>query len=284
VIAVKLSSRLGNAISGFRTWFALLVLEAIAAGAVVVLAKPSSTGARIGWTGILATMLVTSAKGGRDFLQQKRKAEEEAQTAETTTKAAIESGAELWLFLERKLQHLLYVLGKIPSAETTKRREVLRSLESLVVDHASLLPGVSGVRAVIMHYDGERLIPGEYTENWQCPPPTFDTSTGRGKSLIEACQKNMFVWVDDPSKPENKELLEYGPASDEFPSFALVPITSGAEQLGLLEVDAQEINTIVKEDIPLLLVMARILGCGIAIADRQRNRTQKKSFTSTGGQ
>jgi transcriptional regulator with GAF, ATPase, and Fis domain len=149
---------------------------------------------------------------------------------------------------------------------------MVESLESLVVDSAATLYGKKDLRAVVLHYDAGRLIPGKFRRGYDgTPPPQLDGAGLAVRQAIHLIRDRKSICVDNPDDVRHSDSLALRP-SDTFRSYIRVPIAAGDYGYGILWVDGRESNSLMNADVASLRALAFLLASALAVTAEPQNR------------
>jgi GAF domain len=190
------------------------------------------------------------------------------------TRATGDIATELQLFVGT-LQELADLLGRAACNSEVRRRDLLPSLEAAIVGAAHGLYGKHGLRAVVYHRDGDTLRPGDIALGWgHVRPPLLQRKSERGRAAFELLERGQPLLVPDAAKAD-PAALDLRPR-DQFNSYARIPVVAAERPFGILWVDGPEAESLTDASIQALVVLARLLGAGLAL----RGRPDSDSATS----
>jgi hypothetical protein len=276
---------LGHAIRTHRFAFSVLIIDGICAGllAIVSYGRDGGTGTR---AGLLVTIVVfigtalqtITASAGQlaenaDELEIAKRGEETARVDEEKSRRV---ATDVHLYYSERLPSLLeYLCALHAEPLPEKRREMVESLESLVVDSAATLYGKKDLRAVVLHYDAGRLLPGKFRRGFDSmPPPQLDGAGHTTRQAVQLMHDSQSVCVENPDDPLSAGSLALRPI-DAFRSYIRVPIVAGAYGYGILWVDGQDNNSLMKADVASLRALAFILASALAVTVDSQNRLSR---------
>jgi GAF domain len=242
---------------------ALILVYSIAAGLLAVVplwtahdaTRPAVLGLSIVFfiasTGALAKVLL-------DVADQTAQAE--------ATRATFDIATELQLFVGT-LQELAELLGRTANSPEDRQRDLIVGLEAAIVGAAHSLYGKQGLRAVVYHRDGDVLRPGDIALGWgHARPPILRRESYRGRAAFELLERGQPVLVPDATKALPTEVDLRPP--DQFNAYARIPVVADERPFGILWVDGHEAQSLTEASTQALVVLARLLGAGLAMPGR----------------
>jgi hypothetical protein len=251
----------------YRPQLLLLVLSSLATG-VLTAVDLAAGGDRMG-VGVLAPLVVFVAATALTLVQGARELIATREAGQATGEAA----TELQALIADRLPSLLEYLGRLADAPQGEREALVEGMESLVASSAASLYGRSGLRAVVLHLDGDTLQPGNYRPGWSpAVPAPLDEHSRAGRRAFALLANPSIVWVDDPSDSRHFDQLALR-SDDSYQAFIRVPIIAGERAFGLLWVDGKAIGSLTEADTPALGLLARLLGTAFALVGHQYRMT-----------
>jgi hypothetical protein len=205
---------------------------------------------------ILGAALVVAHAIRVDFMTSRR--EKKIKDAE---QAALDATEELILVLGDAFEPIAEILGRI-AAEPSRpvRRNLAHVLIQKIVDAAARICGPQErgqTRSTFFRLHGDALQfvthggRGEKPRHERLPVDALELAKARGNVLIK----------DVADAPEGVDLTDAS-----YKTFVSCSVYAGDDVLGLLTVDAVDPGTLRKTDLRSALVLANMLGVGLALA------------------
>lgn len=225
---------------------------------------------------LLATTLLSARRTGR-AVQRRDRAERLRKDADDRRKRA-EQGeesarVEMRVVLNSALAPVVRHMGDIATAaDPGLYGQRCRETAVWVLNAALVLgPGPHRVRVCWYTLQGgvrQRLVNVQHVGRQTSPPPTFETGTTAGDTLLEMIRQDACKLVLDT----RKEPLAGWPEVDQqdFRTFMAVPVVAGRFAFGMLTADAPGPGDLTKEDLGLLRLLAGILATALAHEAREK--------------
>jgi GAF domain-containing protein len=240
----------------------LLLAEAGAVGlgyGVAVLRDGAPVSGR-GWmlvaAGAVAVAVPLWVKSRRELRQ-----ELDVRSAETL---AIETDAKLRLVVGDVVTPIAEVVGRVHQT-SGKEREALRGqLQQLVVEAAASLCDGERARAIFWKLERGEMRAAAWFGRGDAPTTVFtdDPDDRRGQEALLLVRFHDYVLIEDVRAEELPRGTEPRPGAT-YRSFISVSVFCGAQNLGMLSVDAPEPHAFDDTDLNVMRAMAQLLGAGL---------------------
>jgi GAF domain-containing protein len=208
------------------------------------------------WT--LAAVAASVTAAGVPAYEQIRK-----ERMRATAQQAAEAGAiAMRVTLNDALDPIVRQLGRVVSAPGRREREAQQEgLVTMVVDSAARLVGSGRVRACLFRFAPGTpgvLVPTEYSGRVDDPLQPVREGTPEGGLVFDMIRHNHHLLCPDADASPLQGWQVVAPQT--YLSFAAVPVAAGQNAFGMLMVDALERGSIRQLDVPLLRLLAGLLG------------------------
>lgn len=213
------------------------------------------------WT--LAAVAASVTAAGVPAYEQIRKERMRA----SAQQAAVDAAVAMRVTLNDALDPIVRQLGRVTTAESRHEREAMKeAVTAMVVDSAARLAGTGRVRACLyraVRHTPRTLVPSQYSGRVDDPLQPIMEGTPEGDLVFGMMEHNHHLFSAN---------LEASPlagwqvtAPQNYQSFAAVPVAAGKNAFGMLMVDALEKGGIRQADVPLVRLLAGLLGDALGV-------------------
>ncbi|MBO0769836.1 MAG: GAF domain-containing protein [Actinobacteria bacterium] len=243
-------------------------LTGVALAAWLGMAAGAATSGRQWWA--LGAVAASVTAAGVPAYEQVRKERMRA----TAHQDAVDAAVAMRVTMDDALDPIARQLGRVVTAASEPQRAALaEAVIPMVLDSAAHLAGSRQVRvrACLFRFaPGTRAAPGTpwalapaaYSGRVDDPLEPITEGTAAGDLVFSMIRHNQHLFCPD---------LAAGPppgwtvtAPQTYRSFAVVPVAAGPNAFGMLMVDALEPEGIRRADVPLIRVLAGLLGVALA--------------------
>ncbi|MDR0346039.1 MAG: GAF domain-containing protein [Nocardiopsaceae bacterium] len=237
-------------------------LTGVALAAWLGMAAGAATAGRQWWA--LGAVAASVTAAGVPAYEQVRKERMRARAHQ----AAVDAAVAMRVTMDDALDPIARQLGRVVTAASEPQRAALaEAVIPMVLDSAAHLAGSRRVRvrACLFRFAPETpgaLAPAAYSGRVDDPLEPITDGTAAGDLVFSMIRHNQHLFCPD---------LAAGPppgwsvtAPQTYRSFAVVPVAAGRNAFGMLMVDALEPAGIRRADVPLIRVLAGLLGVALA--------------------
>ena len=182
--------------------------------------------------------------------------------------AAVDAAVAMRVTLNDALDPIVRQVGRVATARNRHDREARQeAATAMVVDSAARLAGTGRVRACLYRLAPglpRTLVPAQYSGRVDDPLEPITEGTVEGDLAFGMIRHNHHLFSAD---------LEVSPvqgwrvtAPQNYRSFAAVPVAAGENAFGMLMVDALAIDGIRQADVPLIRLLAGLLGDALGVS------------------
>lgn len=191
--------------------------------------------------------------------------------------------ADLVDFIETPLTRVAVYLSSMSGSDTNDGR--LEALKTIVLESIVSGFGLSNLRAMILCPRGGRLIPSDHRPGWtgRSSFGSIPLETTRGRALRRLLEDGRSVRQDDANQITDDALAVLKP-DDHYRAFARVPIKVGDSYFGILWVDGQDPGSIPEAAHSAFILLAALLGTGMALCDSQTLQMEAPSDSGSKGE
>lgn len=248
-------------VSPYVPLFVLPVVSVVTAAVAAV----NHGAVRVYW--ILGTVAVTAGTALYNALKERRGRRLQAD--------AIEAKARLATALTSSGEPLIAALGRVSAADTpAKRDSAIDVLRSRIVDVARTQCGTgtrTEIRSVFYAFDSAQNLKRSEVcgREYNAARPQFLANhDDHDSSAIAIARGEKAVLVED--LPKSPPAGFEGADSKSYKTFISVPVRAGDRSYGLLTVDSPEAGSLTKVDRGYMILLAGLLGAGLAQATTGR--------------
>jgi GAF domain-containing protein len=198
------------------------------------------------------------------WVKSRRELRQEAEKGAAET-LAIETDAKLRLVVGDVVTPIAEVVGRVHQTSGKAERESLRGqLKQLVVEAVASLCDGERARAVFFQLERGEMRAAAWFGRGDPPTTVFTDDPGdrRGQEALLLVRFHDYLLVDDVRADELPRGAEPRPGAT-YRSFISVSVFCGAQNLGMLSVDAPEPHAFDDTDLNVMRAMAQLLGAGL---------------------
>ncbi|MBO0807842.1 MAG: hypothetical protein J2P32_06000 [Actinobacteria bacterium] len=238
-------------------------LTGVALAAWLGMAAGGATSGRQWWA--LGAVAASVTAAGVPAYEQVRKERMRARAHQ----AAVDAAVAMRVTMDDALDPIARQLGRVVTAASgPQRAAAAEAVIPMVLDSAAHLAGSGRVRACLFRFTPgtpgtpQALAPAAYSGRVDDPLEPITEGTATGDLVFSMIGHNQHLFCPDLAAGPPPGWTVMAPQT--YRSFAVVPVAAGRNAFGMLMVDTLEPDGIRRADVPLIRVLAGLLGVALA--------------------